>query len=78
MHDWNSTDLERMLGQATWEWDAELGMHIPVCSRWKINGRGNVIRCGNGPLAGDQIDVGTCSEGPHLNTHEFDGHRPGV
>lgn len=78
MHNWNAADLERMLGHATWDWDQDLGMHIPVCSQWRVDGRGGVKRCGNGPLTGEQIDTGTCSEGPHLEPHEFDGRRSRV
>lgn len=74
---WNSERLASLLGHATWQWDQELGMHMPVCSRWKVSGTGNVVRCGNGPLTGSEIDTGTCSDGPHLEPHEFDGHRPG-
>lgn len=53
-------------GKATWVWDDELSCHIPCCSRWKVDGGGSVIRCGNGPLHDPEIGEGTCTEGPHL------------
>lgn len=63
--------LQELLGKATWTWDDDMGMHIPVCSRWKYYGppRG-IYRCGNGPLDESEIVEGTCSEGPHLERHE--------
>ena len=66
----SAPQMQFLLGKATWAWDDELGMHIPVCSRWKVNRAGNIVRCGNGPLEGDAITEGTCSEGPHLERHE--------
>jgi hypothetical protein len=69
-HEWNAVDLERQLGKASWVWDDDMGMHLPTCSRLKLNRGGVVIRCGNGPLVGNEIDEGTCSEGPHMERHE--------
>lgn len=63
-------ELNLLLGKATWQWDDELGMHIPVCSRFKYNVRLGAHRCGNGPLSDAEIEEGTCSEGPHLMRHE--------
>jgi hypothetical protein len=66
---WSAPQMEKLLGHATWVWDADMGMHIPVCSGWKMNGA-QVVRCFNGPLEDPEIDVGLCTEGPHLPTHE--------
>lgn len=64
-------ELNAILGKATWEWDDELGMHVPVCSRWKYDvRRGGIYHCGNGPLNESEYPEGTCSEGPHLERHE--------
>lgn len=63
--------LRRELGKATWMWDQDLGLHLPVCSGWKHDlRRGGLYRCGNGPLTGENIDAGLCDEGPHLEPHE--------
>jgi len=67
-----ATQLQCLVGKASWVWDHELGMHIPCCSGWKVNGTGNVVRCMNGPLIASQYTDGLCDLGPHLNTHEHE------
>lgn len=42
---------EEQLGQADWLWDSELRCHIPCCNL-----------CMNGPLEGDQIQTGVCTD----------------
>ncbi len=58
--------LQCLVGKASWDWDWELGLHIPVCSGWKMSPTGNVVRCANGPLDESEYKEGVCSEGPHL------------
>lgn len=68
---WSAPQIERLLGHATWVWDQDLGMHLPMCSGWKHDTRrGGLYMCGNGPLTGENIDTGLCDEGPHLEPHE--------
>jgi len=55
------------LGKADWQYDAEDDLHLPCCSRWKLNEAGNVVKCGNGPLGASEIPEGTCRRGPHVD-----------
>lgn len=70
--EWSARDLRERLGRAAWIWDDDMGMHVPVCSRWKHDVRkGGLHMCGNGPLVTEEeLETGTCSEGPHLPRHE--------
>jgi len=56
-----------LLGKASWEYDWDMGMHIPCCSGWKVGPTGNVIRCSNGPLNQSQFTDGLCDESPHVH-----------
>lgn len=47
------------LGKADWNWDEELGMHIPCCT---MHRSASGPPCGNGPLTGEQIAKGDCGE----------------
>lgn len=57
-------DLLEFLGKASWEYDSELGCHIPCCSGHKWQ-EGKIVVCGNGPLTGEEIVNGLCSEPVH-------------
>lgn len=56
------------IGKADWLWDDDLGCHIPCCTSYtRIEysaelGRLATTKCGNGPLVGEQIQTGLCSE----------------
>ena len=54
------SDLRHLMGKANWHWDPGMNCHIPVC-RYLMKGDG-YRRCGNGPLSGDEINEGYCSE----------------
>jgi hypothetical protein len=65
-----ASELQKLLGRATWVWDDEMGMHLPTCSRYKYDIKRGTYQCGNGPLSDPEIVGGTCTEGPHLERHE--------
>jgi hypothetical protein len=44
-------------GRSTWVYDHEMDIHYPCCSERLANGR----VCGNGPLTGDAVMSGRCS-----------------
>lgn len=45
-----------LLGKADWIYNDDLGCHIPCC----IQQVQFFVRCGNGPLEGEQITTGDC------------------
>ncbi len=48
------------MGKATWEWDDELNCQVPCCSA--LTNDVDFQKCGNGPLTGDEIAAGRCSQ----------------
>ena len=52
-------DRKTYMGKADWQWDEELQMHIPCCTK---NRSKSGPPCGNGPLNDDQIAEGDCGE----------------
>lgn len=57
------------MGKADWKYDAEFDWHVPCCSVVVVSGTTGSpsetfpgIKCGNGPLTGDQLSTGDCGE----------------
>lgn len=46
------------MGAADWIYDHELQIHVACCTYALPNGK----RCGNGPLTGNEIATGVCSD----------------
>ena len=66
---WTAPQLRKLLGRASFIWDDELGMHVPVCSRLKYSITRGTHQCGV-PLDDADLESGTCPDGPHLERHE--------
>jgi hypothetical protein len=63
----DGTLLEALRGlKASFVYDRALGCHIPVCSLLRLQPMdGRITACGNGPLAADEFETGSCSD-PHV------------